>query len=140
MPNRVGQVSNWRKKTTIKGLARRTRAQPSGPIGMRQRPPAQRHEVRLLPGKHAFGLRGVMQGTVRQHRHGNLLARQRRKAYTMLAKSRPPGLEFRRVQVVDGLRTQRGEDVRRVGLTAFPLVREVVHLALRGTHPHHELR
>ncbi|MNJ68880.1 hypothetical protein D3C77_651710 [compost metagenome] len=117
-----------------------TRAQSSGPVGVRQRPPAQRHEVRLLPAQHSFGLRSVMQGTIRQHRHGNLLARQCRKAFAMLTVGRPPGLEFRRVQVVDGLRTQRGEDVRRVGLTAFPLVREVVHLALRGTHPHHELR
>ncbi len=136
MSRRIGQVRNRRQQRPIKTLQRRARAQSCRPIGMRQRAASERDEVCLLPRHHPAGRHRVMQRPVGQYRDRNVLPRQCREAWTLISKSRTPSLELGRVQVVDGLRAQRAVDLRRIGLAAFPLVAEVIDLALRAAHAH----
>lgn len=103
---------------------------------MHERTTAQGNEVRLLPCHHTGGLRRIMQRTVRQHRHRNVPPRQCCKTGAVLTERGTPSLELGRVKVIDGQRTERAEDLRRIGLAAFPLVREIIDLALRSAHTH----
>ncbi|KAG0755664.1 hypothetical protein G6F22_020537 [Rhizopus arrhizus] len=101
MTSRIGQVSDRRQQPAIERLVRLASAQPQGPVGVRERATAQRHEVRLLPRQHPGGLRRVMERPVCQHRHRNMPTRQRGEAGAWRADGGVPGFDLGLVLVGD---------------------------------------
>ena len=136
--DRIGEVGDRRQQPLIEGLMNLSGAQSCRPVGMRERPTAQRNEVRLMPCHHPGGVRRLVQRTIRRHRHRNVPPCKRCKTWAVLTERGTPGLELGRLKVVDGQLTERAENLCRVALAFRPPVCEVVDLALLSAHAHNK--